>query len=71
MPWLFSRSETSIPMARLDELERGVAVRGILPDHPITIVDVQRYGDFALTALTTLGCVVYDEEVAREYSAHR
>ncbi|GIW42731.1 MAG: RNA helicase [Candidatus Binatia bacterium] len=32
-------------MARLEELERGVAVRGILPDRLVTVVDVKWYGN--------------------------
>jgi superfamily II DNA or RNA helicase len=35
-------------MTRLEELKRGVALRGILPDGPVTVVDVQWYGDSAV-----------------------
>lgn len=31
-------------MARLEELTRGVAVKGILPDGVVTVVDVTWYG---------------------------
>ena len=35
-------------MARLEELKRGVTLRGILPDGLVTVVDVQWYGDTAV-----------------------
>ncbi len=35
-------------MARLEELKRGAAVRGILPDCPVTVVDVQWFGSAAV-----------------------
>ena len=31
-------------MAQLEELTRGAAVRGILPNGPVTVVDVAWYG---------------------------
>jgi len=35
-------------MARLEELTHGAALRGILPDSLVTIVDVKRYGSEAV-----------------------
>ena len=35
-------------MARLEELKRGVAVKGILPDDFITVVDVSWIGSIAI-----------------------
>jgi hypothetical protein len=31
-------------VAQLEELTRGAAIRGILPDAPVTVVDVAWYG---------------------------
>ncbi len=36
-------------MARLEELTRGAAVKGILPDALVTVVDVEWHGDVAIT----------------------
>ena len=35
-------------MAKLEELTRGAAVRGILPDCLVTVVDVKWYGSAAV-----------------------
>lgn len=35
-------------MAQLEELKRGVAVKGILPDDFITVVDVSWIGSIAI-----------------------
>ncbi len=36
-------------MARLEELTRGAAVKGVLPDALVTVVDVEWHGDVAVT----------------------
>jgi superfamily II DNA or RNA helicase len=36
-------------MARLEDLTRGAAVKGILPDGLVTVVDVEWHGDVAIT----------------------
>ena len=38
-------------MAALDELTRGAAVKGILPDGLVTVVDVKWYGSSAVEIL--------------------
>lgn len=40
-------------MARLEDLTRGASVRGILPDGPVTVVDVRWHGSTALTLTYT------------------
>jgi hypothetical protein len=41
-------------VARLEDLTRGAAIRGILPDGLVTVVDVHRYG----TSAIELTCIV-------------
>ncbi len=35
-------------MAKLEDLKRGATVKGVLPDCPVTVVDVRWYGSAAI-----------------------
>lgn len=38
-------------MARLEDLKRGVKVKGILPSSIVTLVDVEKYGSDAVSVI--------------------
>ncbi|WP_202895555.1 hypothetical protein [Iningainema tapete] len=41
-------------MARLEDLKRGVKVKGILPSSIVTLVDVEKYGSDAVSVIYTV-----------------
>lgn len=47
--WIHHRSCEDARMARLEELTRGAALRGILPDSVVAVVDVAWYGSDAVS----------------------